>query len=255
MFDASKLPEFQVDLSTAVDKRIVTLDSSDAQNRAYNLLRRRLGNTLDGNGTRIVGVTSATPKAGKSNLTMNLAVSLARLRDRNVVLADLDLRRGSVARLLGLEFESGLDDYLSTPDGELQNLGWRISNAENLIVFPAKTVSSDTGTLLSGHRLDDLFTELRSSPNTIVLVDLPPVLANDDAMTVANKCDGYLFVVAAGENSRRQVDSSLEMLRPARCLGVVLNRYRQGLVDNSGYDYNGYGYAEYFKTENDHKQG
>lgn len=248
MLDISRFREFQVDPDVAREQRLVTLNPNDPQNRPYNLLRRRLGLALGERKTHIVGITSATPKAGKSSLTLNLAVSLARLQDGPVMVVDLDLRRGTTGQLLALPFETGVTGYFADPPSDLNDIGWRITNAGNLSVIPSKTLTTDSGSLLSGPRLAELIEELRTLHDAIVLVDLPPVLANDDAMTIVNQCDGYLFVVAAGTNTQKQIDTCMEMLRPAHCLGVVLNRYRQGLVDNSGYDYDGYGYAEYFSA-------
>src|SRR3546814_2219412 len=82
--------------------RIVGFDNRDARARPFNLLRTSFAKRIKEDGHRLIGITSATPAAGKSFLSMNLASSLARAVDAPVFLVDLYIRRASLADEIGL---------------------------------------------------------------------------------------------------------------------------------------------------------
>jgi protein-tyrosine kinase len=80
--------------------------------------------------------------------------------------------------------------------------------------------------------------------NAVVICDLPPVFANDDAAIVAAQLDAYLLVVEDGRSTRKQIRDSIKVLSPTPCAGVVLNRYHGGLVSDAyGYSYGASGYG------------
>ena len=101
VLDLERLPTVELNKFHLADHKIVGSNSRDSRSRAFNLLRTRLVNILEGHSPRLVGITSATPAAGKSFISTNLAMSLAKVAEGPVILVDLDLRRGSVAAELG----------------------------------------------------------------------------------------------------------------------------------------------------------
>ena len=82
----------------------------------------------------------------------------------------------------------------------------------------------------------------------LCLCDLPPAFANDDAAIVLQQLDAYLLVVEEGKTTARQVRDAIEVLRPAPCMGTVLNRYRTSLgTDDYGFGYwSQRGYDSYY---------
>ncbi|MCW2403372.1 Mrp family chromosome partitioning ATPase, partial [Sphingobium sp. B1D7B] len=109
----------------------------------------------------------------------------------------------------------------------------------------------DSMPLLAGDRFDRFVKALRTlDDDTIILFDMPPVFANDDAMVIAGHVDAYLMVIEQGRTNQKQVTDSIRLLDPAECLGSVLNRYDGGVTDPYGYSYGGYGkYTDYFSKE------
>lgn len=229
--------------SDAMNKhRIVGFDSRDTRSRPFNLLRTSFAKKLREKNFRLVGITSATPGAGKSFLSMNLASSLARVTEGPVFLVDLDIRRASVAEELGLTPERGIESYLAGKVASLKEIGFSIDGA-NLGIFPSVRQSRNTAELLSGDRFSAMIAAFRDrSDAAAVLFDLPPAFANDDAMISLEQLDAFLLVVDSGQTTRKQVQEVLAMLHPTPCIGTVLNRYRGGLADSYGY---GYGAADY----------
>lgn len=221
---------------------VVGFNRKDARTRPFTLLRAQLLKRLKQTGVRMIGITSAAPGAGKSFTAVNLAASLSQLPNVEVTLVDLDLRRGSVATALGIEIERGVADVLQGRCG-LADVVRKVSGT-NLTIVPT-TRTDESGSELFSSTQFDKFIEAMKPRNEqhVVIFDLPPVFADDDAMIVAEKLGAYLLVVDSGHTSIPQIEDCIDRLKPARCLGTVLNRYEGSILDPYGYSYSySYGY-------------
>lgn len=244
--DLDKLPVFTPDPVVLSDQLIVGLDSRDSRSRAFNLLRTTLSKRMKEKGHRLIGITSATPSAGKSFLSLNLAASLSKVSEDDVILVDLDLRRASIAEGVGMQVKRGVSDFLTEEVVDLGSIGSRIQDTQ-LVLFPTKTVAKHTAELISGPVFEKFISELRQGTgNSIVLFDLPPAFANDDAMLILGELDAYVMVIDSGKTNAKQVQDVLAMLDPVPCIGTVLNRYNGGFADNYGYGYGTSAYAKYY---------
>ncbi len=219
------------------EHQFVGFDTLDPGSRPFNLLRTQLTKKMDETGWRILGVTSATPAAGKTFTSINLAAALSKVEGRKVLLCDFDLRRGSILHSLGAEAPVALNEYLSGEQDDWRGAVYRINDGD-LFVLPTRDWIADSSTLLSGDRFNRLIDNLRALPDEfIVICDLPPVFANDDTMLCAQKLDAYLMVVDHGRTTARQIEESIALLKPTPCIGSVLNRYKGGFADEYGYGY------------------
>ena len=237
-----QLPVFTLNRPLLRSNNVVGFNNRTIETRAFNLLRTTFAKKLKAEGHRVVGITSAAPDAGKSFLTVNLGASFAAVADGPVFLVDLDLRRASLASKIGLTPEVSVNDYLSGRSESLLELGVRIKGT-GVAVFPAAKTRRPPVELLASDQLGRMIADLRAlSSSATILVDLPPVFADDDAMIIAEHLDAYILVVDAGRTTKNQVKEAFAMMQPASCIGTVLNRYRGGLNDPYGY---GYGYADY----------
>ncbi|MBS0481116.1 MAG: CpsD/CapB family tyrosine-protein kinase [Proteobacteria bacterium] len=253
---ADDVLELRIDQMEVVKPDVVSLEKhsivgfkrSDERARPFVLLRTQISKRIEANDIKLIGITSATPNAGKSFVALNLAAALARVSEHGVMLCDFDLRRGSIATELGLEIDRGVSDFLSGAAPSLEVIGRRIEDTR-LDVLLTNPVDYESAELVAGPRFDELINDLRTrTGKSIVLCDLPPAFANDEAMMMMQHLDAYVFVVDSGHNNRRQIRNALSMFTPTPCIGTVLNRYQGGLVDDSGYGY-GYGksaYARYY---------
>ena len=240
------IPAVDLPAEELKERLIVGFDSSDNRSRAFNLLRTQVMKLMEANGWKMLGVTSATPGAGKSFTSTNLAAALSRASSRTVILCDLDMRRGSILRQMGVEVEVTLDDYLRGERDDWRDALFRV-NADRLIVLPTRAGLADSSEMLTSARFATLMAELRAlSRDYIVLCDLPPVFANDDAMLSMRYLDAYLLIVDHGRTTARQIDETLALMAPAQCIGTVLNRYQGGIADAYGYGYGDtYGLKDY----------
>ncbi len=238
------LTQFTPDREVLEQNAIVGFASRDLRARPFALLRSQIQRRLTRHHARLIGVTSATPAAGKSFVALNLASALARVNDAPVYLIDLDLRRGTVAAGLGFDCDHGISDVLAGTQAGLSGVGRRIEGT-NLAVYPTRLLEEGSSELLSGERFASLVAGLRAlPPETIMVCDLPPVFAGDDAMITIEKLDGYVLVVDSGQTTTRQVTQAIQLLEPMPCLGTILNRYRGGFGD-------AYGYGQYYGNEAD----
>ena len=82
-----------------------------------------------------------------------------------------------------------------------------------------------------------------SDERNYFICDLPPVFANDDAAIIMEALDGYMIVAQDGKTTQREIASTVEMLGHDRLIGVVLNKYRGGMVSE------GYGIEDRYASE------
>jgi capsular exopolysaccharide synthesis family protein len=169
---------------------------------------------------RTILVTSSAPAEGKSLVTANLAIAMARMGQK-VVAIDADLRRPGLHRLFGLSPDDGLADALRTGGGEAH---LQLTEVEGLRVLSAGEAPVDPVAALSSPNLAKLVAELKQEAD-VVLIDSPSVLGLADVRILARLADGALLVVHAGHTSSRDARSAVDLLRQAgaQMIGAVLN--------------------------------
>jgi len=185
---------------------------------------------------KVVMVTSAGPREGKSTTITNLAIALART-GRHVVLVDLDLRRPSLARFLHLPDGPGITDLAShssdlsdalQPVGvtavrtRVAALGAADTGAGRLEVVTAGRTRVEPSAFVESPGLSDALHTLRTYAE-IVLLDAPPILATGEAMALTGKVDGVLLVSRLGTLTHSSLRELARALRrsPAPVLGLV----------------------------------
>lgn len=219
------------------ERRIVGFHSRDRRSRPYHLLRSQLNKIMTRKNWRMIGITSATPGAGKTFTSVNIATALSATAQAPVVLCDLDLRRGSVGDMLPDESDLGLGDYLEGRIDDVRKLAFRVNDSQ-LVVVPTVPTDTSSSELLASARFRSFMAQLRAMPDNVKIVcDLPPVFANDDTMISMQYLDAYILVVDHGMTTARQVEEAVRLLDPVPCLGTVLNRYQGGFADPYGYGY------------------
>ena len=228
----------------AARRRLVHgFDSRNASSRSFNLIRSKLVALHRDRGWRMIGVVSATPSVGKSFVSSNVAAAVSRDPRFQTYLIDLDLRRGTIKDIFGIEAERGLVEYLNQP-GTSDTLPGFIPQGQELIIVPTVPGPVLSAELLASERAGALFRAMRNSDErNFFICDLPPAFANDDASIILESLDGYLIVAQDGKTTQREIEAAVEMLGHERLAGVVLNKYRGGLVSE------GYGIEDRYASE------
>ena len=172
------------------------------------------------NPNRTLLVSSPGISEGKSLVTANLAIAMAKLGQK-IVVVDADLRLPRLHELFDVPQENGLSEALVSGKiveslKDIKETGIRILTSGNLPENPAE--------LLSSGKLTPLLDKL-SKQADLVLIDCPPVLTPADTMILASATDGVMLVLRAGTTSRRMTKEAEENLRQigANLVGVVLN--------------------------------
>jgi len=196
-------------------------------------------------------VSSGTPSEGKSFVTANLAVSLARNNERNVLLIDGDLRRPTVHKLFGGRNAPGLSEYLSgTADiAEVMQRNVEVESTEeqgvrdlsNLTIISAGISGQNSLELVGNHRIETLVAAVTPHFDWI-LIDSPPVLAVTDAVDLARAADGVLLVARGTSTPFDVAQRTQQAFSNTRILGFVLNAVKD--APKGGYYYNYYGYHD-----------
>jgi succinoglycan biosynthesis transport protein ExoP len=170
-------------------------------------------------------VTSPSRGDGKSEVAVNLAVSLARA-GKQVILVDANLRRPRIAGLFGLPDDYGLSNLLDAPDQGLAP--HPIDAIPGLSVLPAGPVAPNSSEIVGSQRMYRLLQEFKAQADVIIF-DSPPLLYSD-ALVLAPQVDGVLLVVNSGTTGRENTINAVESLRlvGAHLIGTVLNRVKAG---------------------------
>jgi protein-tyrosine kinase len=176
----------------------------------------------------LIQVTSSVPAEGKTFVSTNLAMSLARNPGTRVLLIDADLARPQLSKVLGLLDQPGLTDLLcdKTIDPGSLILG---TDRPGLLVLPVgKAMGDAAADLLGGQRLTEIVAWVRSHiPGCIVLFDSPPLLATTDAQVLSRSAGQVLLVVRADSTPRPVVAEALSLLTEASSVACILNQASQ----------------------------
>jgi capsular exopolysaccharide synthesis family protein len=222
--ELTSYPTIPIDQSHVENNRIVGFGGvSPNALSAYRMIRTRLLQSMRTNHWRSIAVSSAGMGEGKSLTSINLALSLSREGNQNVFLIDLDMRRPTIAKYLGVSPMRGVQDFF---DGraDATQIFFRIG-APGLVVAVATESRDNSSELLSSERLPQLIDYVFTiDPKAVLLLDMPPLLVADDALAVAPHVNAILLVATEGRTKRTDLAAAIELVQHFGLAGVVLNR-------------------------------
>ncbi len=189
---------------------------------------------------RVLMITSPSPGAGKSFVSVNLAGVCAQAGQR-VLLIDGDLRKGRVHSLFRRGSSNGLSDVLV---GNIKfEQAVRITEDERLDYISRGTAPPNPSELLMTERFTQLLSEANSDYD-LVIVDTPPTLAVTDAAIIGKQVGTSLMVVRFRTNSVREIERSTDQLLQSGVpiKGVIFNALKRTATSYYGYGNYHYGY-------------
>jgi protein-tyrosine kinase len=208
--------------------RIIDGRGLDPVTRAYKLLRTQVLQRLAKQRWQTIAVVSPSSAEGKTITAINLGIAIASAQQRSALLVDLDWRQPSVHKCFDYVPEHDVCSYLR---GE-QPLSAALINPglPRFCFLPCADPVVDASEQLA--YLGDFVAELkRRYSERVVLFDLPPLLATDDALSFLPLVDCGLLVVEEHRTQRDDITRALELIGPERLLGSVINKSRETLSE------------------------
>ncbi|MEC3949914.1 AAA family ATPase [Sphingobium sp. HWE2-09] len=193
----------------------------------FRLLKRDLLSQLAVNprGNRIL-VCSAHSGEGKTFCAINLALSLAAEKDREILLVDADFGKPGIPAQLGLEAGPGLMDALSNPTIAIEDCVIR-TDIPSLAILPAGHRTNDDTEYLASARTEQLLKRLTEGrPDRIVIFNSPPLLAASAAAVLASHAAIALLVVRADKTPESALRDAAGMLKGGAQVQLLLNAVR-----------------------------
>jgi len=199
----------------------------------YRILRTNLQFLRPDQPLKVILVTSSGPSEGKTTTASNLAITMAQVGTKTLIV-DGDLRRPMVSGVFGVPQDPGLTELL-VKGGDLQK-AMIPSEVENLFILPAGTIPPNPSELLGSHKMKKLIQEMRSCCD-LVIIDCPPVITVTDAAVLAAEADIVLLVIQSGKTDREAARRAKSLLTNvnASIAGTVLNNISTDML--SGYSY------------------
>jgi len=179
-------------------------------------------------------ITSPIPEAGKSSISVNLALSIAQ-NGNKVILVDADLRKPVIHKIFEGDNKPGLTNIL-IEDKKIKEVIREASDINpNLYYIPSGPIPPNPSELLGSNKMKGVLTDLKEQAD-FILFDSPPVIAVTDALVLANQVDGVMLVLDAGGVTREIAMQAKLLLEKAKAkiLGTVLNKIN---VESEGYYY------------------
>lgn len=221
-------------------------NSNDSFNEMIRLLRANLLFVIDGKEKKVINMLSSISGEGKSFISLNLALSLAFL-DKKVIVVELDVRKPKMAKELGLEDNQGITLFLS---GALDRseLVKPSGIHPNLSIITAGIIPPNPNELLAKSVLDELINDLKNEFDYI-FIDTPPIGMVSDSFLLNRLADVNLYVTRSGYTPKKFIEDADRHFHENRLkkMYLILNsvdlngmEYRYGLGKKYNY---GYGYA------------
>ncbi len=225
------------------DKNLIKENCNDSFNEMVRLLRANLLFVINSKQNKVINILSSISGEGKTFVTINLAVSLA-LLEKKVLIIDLDIRKPKLAKELGLDNKMGMTLYLS---GNLskEELVKPSGLHDNLSVITAGAIPPNPNELLAKPKLDELINSLHEEYD-FIFIDTAPIGLVSDGFLLNRLSDVNLYVVRADYTPKRYIEDLGKSYRENRLdkLYLVLNsinldalEYRYGFGKRYTYGY------------------
>lgn len=223
---------------------------------SIKMLRTNLIQLVKTNHFQTILFTSSVKQEGKSTVVTNIALSMAQL-GKKVLLMGSNLRRPTVYKIFGLTRGPGLSDIL------MGNISWKealrtstdiltgglniddilqMPGIDNLNIIPCGRPVDNVSEILNSKAVDRLYAELKQHYD-VIIIDCSPIMAVPDAITLCDKVDGLVLIYKVGHTPKDILNRAKSNLvnANANILGVVLNNIRtEAQVGYSAYYYRYY---------------
>ncbi len=203
------------------DPRLIMVHEPDSKRAAtFRILRHRL---VEHGHPRTILVTSANPRDGKTLLAVNLALALSECGRARVLLVEANLRKPSLARMLGFRppscFAGQLVAHKTRPMEP-----WMVAQVTSpwLHVIAVDFTTFERPQVIDGPALEGGLDQLKRVQYDYLILDTPPVLGSADVNLVQDSADAVLLAAWARRTSTKDLRRAIDQLTPSKIIGVSL---------------------------------
>ena len=189
----------------------------------FRVIRDNLQFMLPNQDCNVVALTSASTAEGKTYLAINLASAFAKL-GKKVALVELNFREPCLAEVLNLPSINALTSFVSQSNITISEIVQTYNSEPLLDIYPAGTVPPNPSELLQNERTAQLFKQLRSQYD-VVIVDTVGACIVSDTLSVAKYSDTTVVVVRANSTKNSNIYALNQLLEEGKLknMGFVLN--------------------------------
>lgn len=239
-------PEFRRDKSTISMEGqrdinlIIQQDPKSHVAESYRSLRTNIQFANLEDKLKVILLTSPGPKEGKSTTIANLAITMANMGSKTLVI-DCDLRKPIMHRFFGISRDIGVSDVLS------KNMNWRDAvlntGIDHCFVMTSGKTPPNPSELLGSKRMESFLKEAREEYD-VILIDTSPIIAVTDPVVLGAWVDAIFLVFEIGRTTMDAAARAINILETVHLKpkGIIINNIKPEDRRAYGYGY-GYGYG------------
>ena len=201
---------------------------------------------------KVINVTSTIPEEGKSLCSLFLALNVAQIQ-KKVLIVDTDLRKPSLHKKLDVDNISGISNYLVNKEKDWKKYVNQHKSCENLFFITAGKIPPNSISLLESKKMASLLNDLRNSEEyDFIILDCPPLLGLSDALIISKYVDASLLTISLNKVNKTLAQGCLDKLKllQGQTIGTIINSVTnidtKGFLGSSYYQYgNQYNYYSY----------
>lgn len=253
------VPSASKNSKSPMKANIITDTGNDPLTESFRMLRSKLEClSIDRKkeGGLILQISSSGPWEGKSFVSINMALSLAFL-GKKVLLVGADLHRPALSKYMGIDnSEMGLSAYLTNTVDNINKVIVSHADTPNLDIIPAGPLPLNPSELLSLPLLEQTLDDLRKEYDYII-IDSAPFLVVSSGFIISKYVDCTIYVVRSGYTKFSIIDTLNNIMREGSLSSVMIMLNAVNFKKNSiygiggfgeSYSY-GYGYINYNKMK------
>ena len=230
------------------EQRLISITNPNSPGaETFRVLSTRLAHLRHKRPLKKLLITSAVGDEGKSVVSVNLALTLARRAGERVLLIEADLRRPTASALLATSALRGITEWHEHKLA-LQDAFYQVEGIPLWLLSAGKGIEEPLPLLES-----DAFAQMLNAVSEgfdWVLLDCTPMLPMADATSLSRLCDGVLVVAREGHTRKRTLTRALNSIEKSKQLGFIFNEASTVQIGYERY-YGGYGYYGQVKSRSD----
>ncbi|MDH5572698.1 MAG: CpsD/CapB family tyrosine-protein kinase [Gammaproteobacteria bacterium] len=211
VYDSKELSELKVIYSDMADNKVAN---------TYRDLRTKLLNHSQGRNF-VVMVTSCMFGQVSSSVTLNLSAAFSFDQSKTSLLIDCDLNNPKLDKLLGLDTNIGLTDYLENEEVSIDSILHK-TGIKRLRMIPAGSSRETVAEYFTSQRMKEMMIDLISRySDRFIFVDSAPIPESADTRILVELCDFVILVVPYGRVTKNKIKEAADAIGSDKLIGVV----------------------------------